>query len=45
MKVRNNRESHNYDHNDLCEVDQIDYFSSLRHPIEGKSNLNHFLYI
>jgi len=47
VQTRINREGRNYDHNDLCEVDEIDYFSTLGHPIGGKSNetVNHFLYI
>ena len=43
VQTRTNREGRNYDHNDLCEVDEIDYFSSLGRPIVGKVTVNLFL--
>jgi len=33
VETRLNRERHNYDQNDVCEIDAIDYFSSLGRPI------------
>jgi len=38
VETRLNREGRNYDHNDVCEIYAIDYFSSLSRPIGGKSN-------
>jgi len=38
LETRLNKKGQNYDHNDLYELDAIDYFSNLGHPIGGKSN-------
>jgi len=44
VEIRLNKEGRNYDHNDLCEADAIDYFSNLCCPIRGKVMVNHFLW-
>jgi len=38
VETRLNRERCNYDHNDLCEANAIDYFSNLGSPIGEKNN-------
>jgi len=43
VETRLNREFRNYDHNDLCDADAIDYFPNLGRPIGGKIMVNHFL--
>ena len=44
VETRLNREGRNYDHNDLCEPDAIDYFSNLGRPIGEKVMVNRFLW-